>query len=56
MNPEKKQCPACFGTGYVVRGIHEPRLDDCDFCGGKGEVFVDYDKTDALRRRPKPTQ
>ena len=51
---EQKQCPECHGTGYVVRGQYEPRIEDCDFCGAKGRVYIDYDATDKQHRLPKP--
>lgn len=55
MQVEQKQCPGCDGHGYKIVGLFEPRIVDCDFCGAKGMVFIDYEKTDAQRRLRKPT-
>lgn len=33
---KKKQCPTCYGLGYCGS-------DDCEECGGDGEVSVNGD-------------
>lgn len=41
-NPEKVQCPSCFGRGYKVSYPKTGRLKiktrPCDRCGGHGEI------------------
>lgn len=46
---EKRKCPECKGSGYVVLLVSRHK---CDVCGGTGFVAVEKDGAEEKKRTP----